>query len=76
MAHLTAARRPAGLPVWAFVSLMTSLTAVSAVSNNLFLPSMPSMTDGLQTDAATAQVTISAFTIAFALSQLAWGPAR
>ena len=74
MAPVTAARRPAGLPVWAFITLMTALTAVSAVSNNLFLPSMPSMTDGLHTDAATAQITISAFTIAFAFSQLAWGP--
>lgn len=71
---LAAGARPAGLPVWAFVTLMTLLTAVSAVSNNLFLPSMPSMTAGLHTDAASAQVTISAFTVAFALAQLAWGP--
>jgi DHA1 family bicyclomycin/chloramphenicol resistance-like MFS transporter len=71
---LAAGTRPAGLPVWAFVTLMTALTAISALSNNLFLPSMPAMTEGLKTDAAAAQVTLSAFTIAFAVAQLVWGP--
>ena len=71
---LTATARPAGLPLWAFVALMTFLTAASSLANNLFLPSMPAMTAGLHTDAAAAQVTLSAFTIGFALAQLVWGP--
>jgi DHA1 family bicyclomycin/chloramphenicol resistance-like MFS transporter len=53
---------------------MTFLTAASSLANNLFLPSMPAMTAGLATDAAAAQVTLSAFTIGFALAQLVWGP--
>jgi DHA1 family bicyclomycin/chloramphenicol resistance-like MFS transporter len=35
---------------------------------------MPSMTADLHTDAATAQITISAYTLGFAFAQLAWGP--
>jgi len=74
MAHLTSTSRPAGMPVWAFVSLMTVLTAASSLANNLFLPSMPSMTEDLRTEAAVAQLTLSVFTIGFAFAQLAWGP--
>jgi DHA1 family bicyclomycin/chloramphenicol resistance-like MFS transporter len=75
MADLTPATKgPAGLPVWAFITLMTLFTAVSSVSSNLFLPSMPSMTTDLRTDAATAQITVSGYTLAFAFAQLAWGP--
>ena len=75
MADVTPATpRPAGLPVGVFITLMTLFTAVSSVSSNLFLPSMPSMTADLATDAATAQITVSGYTIVFAFAQLAWGP--
>lgn len=70
-----AATRPrVPLPTWAFIALMTSLTAISALSNSLFIPSMPAMTRDLSTDAATVQLTLAVYSIGFAVAQLAWGP--
>ena len=66
--------RPAGMRPWAFVTLMTLLTATSSMASNVFLPSMPAMTVGLHTTITAAQVTISAFIAGFAIAQLVWGP--
>jgi MFS transporter, DHA1 family, multidrug resistance protein len=68
------AARPAGMRPWAFITLMTLLTATSSMASNVFLPSMPAMTVGLHTTVTAAQVTISAFISGFAIAQLAWGP--
>jgi len=62
------------MPVWAFITILTALTSLSSAANNLFIPSMPSMTRALGTEAAVAQITLSAFAIGFAIAQLAWGP--
>ncbi len=70
----SAPARPAGMRPWAFVTLMTLVTATSSLSSSLFLPSMPAMTAGLHTTVTAAQVTISGFITGFALAQLIWGP--
>jgi len=56
------------------IAFLTSLMAVGHVSNNMYTPSMPSMSEYFATDAATVQLTMSVYLIAFAVAQLAYGP--
>lgn len=56
------------------IAFLTSLMAVGHVSNNMYTPSMPSMSEYFATDAATVQLTMSVYLLAFAVAQLAYGP--
>lgn len=54
--------------------LLVSLTAMGPITTDLYLPSLPSITGALDTDVATAQLTLSVFMVGFALSQIVYGP--
>ncbi len=56
------------------IAFLTSLMAVGHVSNNMYTPSMPSMSEYFATDAATVQLTMSVYLVAFAVAQLVYGP--
>ncbi len=56
------------------IAFLTSLMAVGHVSNNMYTPSMPSMSEYFATDAATIQLTMSVYLLAFAFAQLVYGP--
>ena len=56
------------------IAFLTSLMAVGHVSNNMYTPSMPSMSEYFGTDAATVQLTMSVYLVAFAVAQLVYGP--
>ena len=56
------------------IAFLTSLMAVGHVSNNMYTPSMPSMAEYFATDAATVQLTMSVYLVAFAVAQLVYGP--
>lgn len=56
------------------IAFLTSLMAVGHVSNNMYTPSMPAMADYFATDAATVQLTMSVYLVAFAVAQLVYGP--
>lgn len=68
--------RPWTLPLSpaAFLAALTGLSALGAVATSIYVPSLPALAADLGTDTAMVQVTMTAFLIAFAIMQLAYGP--
>ena len=56
------------------IILLTLLVAMGAISTDIYLPSLPSIAAEFSTDTASVQLTLSIFMIAFAVSQLVYGP--
>ena len=56
------------------IVLVSALIAIGQIATSIYLPSMPAMTDALQTDGATMQLTLTAYLMGFAISQLVYGP--
>jgi MFS transporter, DHA1 family, multidrug resistance protein len=56
------------------IALLTVLVALGPVSTDLYLPSLPGMIAGLNTDVASVQLTLSVFLAGLAIGQLLWGP--
>ncbi len=54
--------------------LLTTLVGMGAISTDIYLPSLPSITEEFSSDTASVQLTLSIFMIAFAVSQLVYGP--
>ncbi|WGF86867.1 multidrug effflux MFS transporter [Marinivivus vitaminiproducens] len=54
--------------------ILTALTAMGAMSTDLYLPALPAIADDLATSAANAQLTIGLFFAGFAVMQLVCGP--
>ena len=54
--------------------LLTMLVGMGAISTDIYLPSLPSITEEFSSDTASVQLTLSVFMIAFAVSQLVYGP--
>jgi DHA1 family bicyclomycin/chloramphenicol resistance-like MFS transporter len=53
--------------------LLTALVAFGALSNNIYLPSLPAMSQTLGVPMASVMVTISAFFVGFGLGQMVYG---
>lgn len=62
---------PAGRLV---TTLLVLLVALGPISTDLYLPSLPSMQRAFDTDVPTIQLTLSVYMVAFAASQLIYGP--
>lgn len=54
--------------------ILTALTAMGAMSTDLYLPALPDIAQDLSTSAAYAQLTIGLFFAGFAVTQLVGGP--
>ncbi len=54
--------------------MLAMLTALGPLSTDLYLPSLPAMAKTLGTDLARVQLTLSVYLLAFALSQIVYGP--
>jgi len=50
------------------------LVGMGAISTDIYLPSLPSIAKEFSSNTATVQLTLSVFMIAFAVSQLVYGP--
>lgn len=57
-----------------FTVFLAALTAVGPLSTDMYLPSLPDIGRDFNADAGTVQLTLSAHLIAFAGSQLFYGP--
>jgi DHA1 family bicyclomycin/chloramphenicol resistance-like MFS transporter len=55
-------------------ALLTALVALGPISTDLYLPSLPGMTAGLDAEVAEIQLTLSLFLAGLAAGQLLWGP--
>ena len=57
------------------LGMLIALTAIAPVSIDMFLPSMPDMADEFNTSKGAVSLAVTLFLLAFASSQLAYGPA-
>ncbi len=60
---------------WGLVILLGSLTAMGPLAIDMYLPSLPAISAGLQASAGQSQATVSAFLAGMAIGQLFYGPA-
>ncbi len=65
-------RRAEALPA---AALLVALSAIAPLTVDMFLPSLPTMAEEFAADEATLQLAVTLFIIAFAGSQLVYGPA-
>jgi len=65
---------PPAHPTLGSIILLGTLTAIGALSIDLYLPSLPAIGRDFVVDAATVQRTMSAFFIGMAIGQIAYGP--
>jgi DHA1 family bicyclomycin/chloramphenicol resistance-like MFS transporter len=56
------------------VLLLSLLLGLQPVTTDLYLPALPSLTEGFGASMAQAQLTLTALLLAFGVSQLIWGP--
>jgi MFS transporter, DHA1 family, multidrug resistance protein len=56
------------------VLTLALLLGIQPVTTDLFLPALPTLTDGFGASMAQAQLTLTALLLAFGISQLFWGP--
>lgn len=59
------------------VRLMLNLSALmsfASISTDMYLPALPTISRAFHTDAASVELTFSAFLVGFSFGQLAWGP--
>ena len=59
---------------FALTALLAALTAIGPISTDMYLPSLPALTQGLGTTVAAGQLTISSYLIGFAVGQILYGP--
>jgi MFS transporter, DHA1 family, multidrug resistance protein len=55
-------------------AMLAMLTALSPLSTDLYLPSLPAIARALGTDAAGVQLTLSAYLVGYAVGQIFYGP--
>ena len=65
-------RRAESIPA---AALLIALTAVAPLAVDMFLPSMPTMAEEFDVPSSTIQLAVTLFLLAFAASQLVYGPA-
>lgn len=58
----------------AFTAMLASLSAMSPVATDIYLPSLPSIAASYGTDAATVQITLSVFMFGYAVAMPIYGP--
>jgi len=56
------------------LTLLVLATAISGISLNIFIPSMPGLVRSFQTDLATVQLTLTLYLAGIAVGQLVYGP--
>lgn len=58
----------------ALITLLGTLAAFGPLSMDMYLPSLPTLANYFSASASKAQLTLSGFTIGFAIGQLVYGP--
>ena len=56
------------------VLILSALLGIQPITTDLYLPALPTLTEGFGASVSKAQLTLSALLLAFGLSQLIWGP--
>ena len=61
-------------PTRGWIALLAAIVAIAPMSIDMYLPGLPELQRHFATDAASTQLTLSAYFIGMALSQLVYGP--
>jgi DHA1 family bicyclomycin/chloramphenicol resistance-like MFS transporter len=56
------------------VVVLSLLLGIQPITTDLYLPSLPGLTEGFGATVSQAQLTLTTLLLAFGVSQLAWGP--
>ncbi|HWP11146.1 MAG TPA: MFS transporter, partial [Ramlibacter sp.] len=56
------------------VLVLSLLLGIQPITSDLYLPALPSMTEGFGAPVSQAQLTLTTLSLAFGISQLVWGP--
>jgi DHA1 family bicyclomycin/chloramphenicol resistance-like MFS transporter len=56
------------------VLLLSLLLGIQPITTDLYLPALPSLTEGFGAPVSQAQLTLTTLLLAFGISQLVWGP--
>ena len=56
------------------VVVLSLLLGIQPITTDLYLPSLPALTDGFGASVSQAQLTLTTLLLAFGTSQLVWGP--
>ena len=56
------------------VLVLSLLLGIQPVTTDLYLPALPSLTEGFAAPVSQAQLTLTTLLLAFGISQLVWGP--
>jgi MFS transporter, DHA1 family, multidrug resistance protein len=56
------------------VFLLALLLGIQPVTTDLYLPALPALTQNLSASMSQAQLTLTALSLSFGVSQLVWGP--
>jgi DHA1 family bicyclomycin/chloramphenicol resistance-like MFS transporter len=65
---------PTGRADWRLILLLGALAACGPISIDMYLPSLPSITQAFNVTASAAQGTLTSFMIGFSLGMLVYGP--
>ncbi len=71
---LTTDAAHSGRSDWRLILLLGALAACGPISIDMYLPSLPAITQAFQVSASAAQVTLTSFMIGFSLGMLLYGP--
>ena len=74
MPHAAPATPATAMAPGLVVLLLALLLGIQPVTTDLYLPALPSLTEGFGAPVSQAQLTLTTLLLAFGLSQLAWGP--
>ena len=59
---------------WRLLATLSALLGFASISNDVYLPAMPTMAQSLHATPGSIEWTISGYLIGFSLGQLFWGP--
>ncbi|MDP3618794.1 MAG: multidrug effflux MFS transporter [Ramlibacter sp.] len=62
------------MPAALVVLILSLLLGIQPVTTDLYLPALPSLTEGFGATVSQAQLTLTVLLLAFGTSQLVWGP--
>ena len=74
MPHAAPATPATAMAPGLVVLLLALLLGIQPVTTDLYLPALPSLTEGFGAPVSQAQLTLTTLLLAFGLSQLVWGP--
>jgi DHA1 family bicyclomycin/chloramphenicol resistance-like MFS transporter len=72
--HTAPPAAPSAMTPGVVVVVLSLLLGIQPITTDLYLPALPSLTEGFGAPVSQAQLTLTTLLLAFGVSQLVWGP--